>query len=46
MKYTKDTAKKVLNYLNNNPEFKQQFLSWNYDEQKTSVKLLLALKKI
>lgn len=46
MKYTKNTAKKVLNYLNNNPEFKNEFLSWDYEAQKTSVKLLLALKKI
>tara|TARA_R100000951_G_C2649100_1_gene183718 strand:+ start:3297 stop:3452 length:156 start_codon:yes stop_codon:yes gene_type:complete len=51
MKYTiaelsKDTTKKLLNYLNNNLDFKKEFLSWDYDAQKTAIKLLLTLKKI
>jgi len=36
----------LLDYLNSNPEYKKEFLNYSYSEQKTAVKLLIALKKI
>ena len=36
----------LLNYLNSNPEFKKLFRSYSFSEQKTAVKMLIALKII
>tara|TARA_R110000744_G_scaffold97622_4_gene188655 strand:+ start:5200 stop:5343 length:144 start_codon:yes stop_codon:yes gene_type:complete len=37
---------RLLKYFNDNPDFRKEFDSWTYDMQKTSVKILIALKKI
>lgn len=37
---------RLVKYLADNPDFAKEFQSWNYKDQKTSVKMLIALKKI
>lgn len=36
----------LVKYLADNPDFADEFQSWSYDQQKLSVKMLIALKKI
>ena len=46
MEYKKEKLRRLGNYLKCNPEFKKLFLSYSFSEQKTAVKMLIALKLI